>query len=162
MSIQLNIIQQKKLRAGNRIALCGLVVHSHEYGQWELMAWSGNNGFCALKTYWGNGLSLSIRKTSSGGLKMVIYDPNFNPEHPSTTMNVWFDGNWFGSASAITYSNTPTQVFLQIGHNWRVMEAFPAGHIMVVGYDSTVWTLGLSGTRYLGNFLDECVKEYGF
>ena len=34
MSIQLNIIQQKKLRAGNRIALCGLVVHKMNSDAW--------------------------------------------------------------------------------------------------------------------------------
>lgn len=137
-------------------------VFSHKYGQWELMAWNGNNQFCALKTYWNDGRTLSLRKTSHGGLELVVFDPNFWPDRTLTTMNVWFDGQWFGSATAVTYSSAPNQVFLQIGHNALFMEAFQAGHNMVIQSENVSWDLGLVGTRHLGNYLNSCVREFGF
>lgn len=139
-------------------------VFSHGYGQWELMAWvseSGNADFCALKTEYRDGKTLSLRQNSHG-YTLVVFDPNWYFDKYQMDIDISFNGSYWDSYSADSYDDTPNQVFIELGYNENFLAMFQASATIQLNGERLDWFAGLSGTRHLGNYLNTCVATYGF
>lgn len=137
-------------------------LYSEFYGNWELMAWSRNNHFCALKTYIGD-KTFAIRKTSYS-LTLVITDPNVRFNTGTANIDVSFDGTYWGSGTEKTYRQWRDQVFVEVdpsSANDFLNHVIQANVIRLTSTDVD-YNLTLSGTEVLGGKLDECVRVYNF
>lgn len=136
-------------------------IYSQTYGNWELMAWNGNNRFCALKTYIGD-RTVSIRATSADGLELVVYDPRVNFLTGDAPVDIGFNGSYYGTFTEYTYAQWPQQVFIHVGHDWDFLELVETAdsiHIESVDVD---YHLNLIGTELLSDYLYTCVVRFGF
>lgn len=137
-------------------------IYSEFYGNWELMAWSKNNHFCALKTYIGD-KTFAIRRTSYS-MEIVITDPNVSFNTGTANADVSFDGTYWGSGDEKTYSQWPTQVFIEVApssFNDFMNNVIAARAIRVQSVDVD-YNLNLIGTEVLGGKLDDCVRHFNF
>jgi len=137
-------------------------LYSESYGSWELMAWSNNNHFCALKTYVGD-KTFAIRQ-SSEGMTLVVTDPNVAFLPGEAEASVYFDGNYWGSGTERTYRKWRTQVFIDVAPSDMddfMSHVITAGSIQFKSSDVD-YNLNLIGTEVLGGKLDDCVRAYGF
>lgn len=136
-------------------------IYSQNYGNWELMAWDGNNRFCALKQYIGN-KTFSIRMTSRNGITLVVYDPNASLRVGTAEADVSFDEEYYGSYTEETFSQWRNQAFIKIGHDPEFMaRVIDATNIKIQSVDVN-YHLNLIGTERLGTILYDCVRTYGF
>lgn len=136
-------------------------IFSHSYGSWELMAWSNKNHFCALKTYI-DGKTLSIRLNSTDGLTVVVYDPNVRFRLGYASADIYFDHSHYGTYTESTTPDSPNQVFIPIGDDGDFLDKVKwAGSIQIESEDVD-YNLNLIGTEFLGQYLVDCVRTYGF
>lgn len=136
-------------------------IFSHTYGNWELMAWNGNNKFCALKTYIG-GRTFSIRATSADGIELVVYDPNVRFLTGEAPADVGFNGQFYGTYMEYTYDQWPSQVFIHIGHDWDFLDLVESADTIHIQSEDVDYHLNLIGTELLAQHLYNCVDRFGF
>ena len=136
-------------------------IYSRNYGNWELMAWDGNNRFCALKTYIGD-KTLSIRMTSRNGFTVVVYDPDVSLRVGDASVDISFDDEYYGSYTETTYSQWRQQAFIRVGHDPDFLNYVIGANTIHIKSVDVDYNLNLIGTEKLGEILPNCVDTFGF
>jgi hypothetical protein len=138
------------------------VLESHSYGSWQLYAWSQNNHFCALKTQWSDGKTLSLRLNSNDGLTLVIFDPYFTFDEGTAPIEVYFDNEYYKTYIEETRPGSPNQVFMNVGFSDDFLNKFKYASILDVQSQDVEYKVDMTGTDHLGEYLIDCVRRYGF
>lgn len=141
------------------------VMYSEKVGNWELIAWDGpKTQFCALKTYFPfSERTISLRKSTSRGMELVLFEPNFRFKTGAHPVLINIDG-YVMDGVGFSYEDTPNQIFYSINEDSNFPPKFISGTSMTMQSSSFPYNynLNLKGTAELMFKLNRCVNTFGY